>query len=648
MAYSAFSFFLDSLHPLTLMTSPLKKEKSPGVSDMSLARLTDPCTEQVSSNDSTGVGSPKTPIDDGVTADTTVVTYEPYLPALQKGSIALPQNILFLRYVPLKWSFEKMYEIYCVLGKIEKISLRLQEGKFWEVWISFTCPEDAIKARDSTADIEKEIKCSLVSTAPKTLDVYHPAHWQPSAADAEQRRREVIREPKPARWLIATAKTEKPNYFSFRKSILRKVGDISPKDITRFGRNSLLIHTKSDIQSLMLTNMEISQDDIIKEVKPHYNFSYGKGVAFNEDLYEFDEEVILEMCPEDVWKVFKVPNSSMIILTFIDSTVLPRIYVDNLSIPVRPYRPRPLQCFNCFKYGHPSRVCLKNKLCEVCSQQEHGDCSRQLTCANCHESHKSRDKACSAYKHEEAALQKAQDDHISVGFAKKLLAKRKYADVAKKGTDMPVIPSFKAPPRPPGGTEAASNAPAAPSIPPSQAAPQTCGGAVAASNPPAAPSITERDSGNLSLSEISSQTNEETSQAESLPSLEVNPHRSGAENTSASGNIPSSPTTTTTTIVVHRDGDGIDMEAQAIRQKRMRTPSPSPPSSPSQVLPTNNRFEALTKVNELKSIIGSSKHVGSGRRSSGRSYLGRPSLSRPSSSHDDTSQRRPSKKSLNK
>ena len=68
----------------------------------------------------------------------------------------------------------------------------------------------------------------------------------------------------------------------------------------------------------MVMNLKKTPNNKITTVKPHYNFSYAKGVIYNRDLHDLDEEEILDMCPSKVWKIFKVPRTSMIILTFDD------------------------------------------------------------------------------------------------------------------------------------------------------------------------------------------------------------------------------------------------------------------------------------------------------------------------------------------
>ena len=52
-------------------------------------------------------------------------------------------------------------------------------------------------------------------------------------------------------------------------------------------------------------------------------------------------------------------------------------------------------------------------------------CSANAKCVNCDLAHKSTDKCCEEYKFEEATIIKANDEHLTVGFAKKILGKSK-------------------------------------------------------------------------------------------------------------------------------------------------------------------------------------------------------------------------------
>ena len=131
------------------------------------------------------------------------------------------------------------------------------------------------------------------------------------------------------------------------------------------------------------------------------------------------------MCPPLVWKVKKAEKSNMIILTFSSSTVPSHVLLENVRVAVRAYKQKPLQCFKCYKFGHLSIACKAEQICVNCSGPEHGVCSSNAKCVNCKLAHKSTDKCCEEYKFEEAAIIKANDEHLTVGFAKKILGKSK-------------------------------------------------------------------------------------------------------------------------------------------------------------------------------------------------------------------------------
>ena len=114
----------------------------------------------------------------------------------------------------------------------------------------------------------------------------------------------------------------------------------------------------------------------------------------------------------------------MIVLTFMDSIVFHEIIIAIEIIKVCPYRQRLLQCFNCYGFGHVSDVCTRDKICQFCSQPEHGECTRPRVYANCRESHDSRNKSCNIFKKEQEALLLSAAEPISVGHAKKLLSQQ--------------------------------------------------------------------------------------------------------------------------------------------------------------------------------------------------------------------------------
>ena len=382
---------------------------------------------------SNGEGSPKTPtpVDDSGAHhdlangdDSSIFTLEPYAPSAKGKLNSATSSILHAKPIPLDWSFDIIYEEFSRFGNIKEIRNRLGNNyQYFESWIIFSSYEDALRAYNDFNSTCVSVSFAVPANVPKLLDIYRPY------IPVEDLKTSVKLErlPVPPRWLILSSRSERGNLFKIKQFIGQKLGHVNSPDISRFGKDSFLVHTKSDAQAVMLLNMKLDTKSLVKGVKPHFTFSYAKGVFFNEDIYELSENEILTMCPDNVWKIFKVPKSNMIVLTFMDSIIPHEIIIENEIIKVRPYRQRPLQCFNCFGFAHVSDVCTRAKICQFCSQPEHGACTRPRVCANCRESHDSRNKSCNIFKKEQEALLLSAAEHISIGHAKKLLSQRSYS-----------------------------------------------------------------------------------------------------------------------------------------------------------------------------------------------------------------------------
>ena len=382
---------------------------------------------------SNGEGSPKTPtpVDDSGAHhdlangdDSSIFTLEPYAPSAKGKLNSATSSILHAKPIPLDWSFDIIYEEFSRFGNIKEIRNRLGNNyQYFESWIIFSSDEDALRAYNDFNSTCVSVSFAVPANVPKLLDIYRPY------IPVEDLKTSVKLErlPVPPRWLILSSRSERGNLFKIKQFIGQKLGHVNSPDISRFGKDSFLVHTKSDAQAVMLLNMKLDTKSLVKGVKPHFTFSYAKGVFFNEDIYELSENEILTMCPDNVWKIFKVPKSNMIVITFMDSIVPHEIIIENEIIKVRPYRQRPLQCFNCFGFAHVSDVCTRAKICQFCSQPEHGACTRPRVCANCRESHDSRNKSCNIFKKEQEALLLSAAEHISIGHAKKLLSQRSYS-----------------------------------------------------------------------------------------------------------------------------------------------------------------------------------------------------------------------------
>ena len=379
----------------------------------------------------TNVDDPSLAIDNGSGLSTRIVNNESKT-IKEKMTKGNGFKIIHIVNISIDCNYETLYQVFKKYGTILCIQMNLEDDHDkWESWITFENHEAALKACCDLEEIKIDnlnINGALCDTAPSNLEVYKPSDW----FDNDCKVNKIQRKPKPPMWLIVTAETDNFNYFKFTKYIRTKVGTIGPGDISQFGKKSVLVHARTVIKSTLISRLKTKEGEMKVSIKPHLNFSYGRGVIFNKDLYDFSEEEILDMCPDKVWKVSKVPRTSMIVLTFNDNEVPSHLFIENERIPIRLFKQKPLQCYNCYGFGHPSRVCKNTKLCNVCAEPEHGICSAEPKCLNCSQNHKSNDHRCEMYKNEEAAINKSLVEHISVGYAKRLLNKtRSYAGAAK-------------------------------------------------------------------------------------------------------------------------------------------------------------------------------------------------------------------------
>ena len=250
-------------------------------------------------------------------------------------------TILHVRNIPIEANYETLATSFSAYGKVDAIRMDCNNScQYWDAWITFSKCDDALKAKNSvgeTSICDQTVLGTLVANTPRNLDVYKPARFDPKVDD-QPKPAEYKRTPLPPTWIVVKSKEERCNFFLMSRHLQKKVGHIQSGDITRFGKNAVLIHAKSKTQSIMLLSMKIEENDILKEITPHLGFSYGKGVVFNEDLHAFPEQEILEMCPSKVWNVKKAKNN-MIILTFVDPEVPSHINVENERLSVRHFKP---------------------------------------------------------------------------------------------------------------------------------------------------------------------------------------------------------------------------------------------------------------------------------------------------------------------
>lgn len=100
-------------------------------------------------------------------------------------------------------------------------------------------------------------------------------------------------------------------------------------------------------------------------------------------------------------------------LTFDSRTLPPYMYVGFERVEVREDLPKPRQCKNCWKFGHPAEFCQSNPCCPICASTGHHlelclrrqDRTYKGHCPNCDQiGHTAFSRECTLYKKERETL----------------------------------------------------------------------------------------------------------------------------------------------------------------------------------------------------------------------------------------------------
>jgi len=112
-----------------------------------------------------------------------------------------------------------------------------------------------------------------------------------------------------------------------------------------------------------------------------------------------------------------------------------------MRVPVDPYIPNPLRCFNCQKYGHSSRACKNPAACVKCGKAGHerASCSNQEQCANCKGKHAASSRECPKWKLEKQVQQIKMERGISFPDARKAALSEQSTNTSSKRTVASVV-----------------------------------------------------------------------------------------------------------------------------------------------------------------------------------------------------------------
>lgn len=162
------------------------------------------------------------------------------------------------------------------------------------------------------------------------------------------------------------------------------------------------------------------------------------GATVTGVIYDIDNEIsnadlpiLIKPASENnvIVYVGRLGNTRCVRITFKGDCLPSYVKVGHFRHPVRPYVPRPMQCFNCQKMGHVKGVCRNSAICPRCAEPHPEDkCSATtLKCPNCQGAHSASSKDCPQIKKEISILrQMVRDSSTHKEAAEKVRRRRRH------------------------------------------------------------------------------------------------------------------------------------------------------------------------------------------------------------------------------
>ena len=271
------------------------------------------------------------------------------------GGVNENLKVLYCIGIPSNSNYKKMYRIFSEFGSIDRIRLVLTKSEDnFDGYIVFNTAVDAHNAW--TSIVNKDIP-ELQSNA----RLYDIRNFEQNDGDYiphnNNKYRHIARVMQLPTWHVVSCKDGFNNILMARECLEEHVGEISERNISRYGKN-ILVKAQHKTQAKLLTTFTPEEGDIVTSASPHRSFNTARGVVFSRDLYDYEEVEILKRCPEEVLSVKKLKGKNGAIQLTFNSCYLPKyIRIAKVTMNVKKFRQRPIQCYRCFEFGHVEGNC---------------------------------------------------------------------------------------------------------------------------------------------------------------------------------------------------------------------------------------------------------------------------------------------------
>ena len=193
---------------------------------------------------------------------------------------------------------------------------------------------------------------------------------------------------------------------------LKKNGITNVGSVSQLTSGDLLIEVTTEKDSKRLLKAEFF-GDLPVDVEPHMGLNRSRGVVKSSDLDSCTEDELVREIDGvsharriTVRRAGKEIKTHTWVLTFDTSKPPISLRVAYLTLPVRPFVPNPMRCFNCHRFGHGKDKCRREAVCPRCGKGGHSEeqCSAEASCLNCNGMHSATSKECQKWKEEKAIL----------------------------------------------------------------------------------------------------------------------------------------------------------------------------------------------------------------------------------------------------
>ena len=210
------------------------------------------------------------------------------------------------------------------------------------------------------------------------------------------------------------------NIRKLKQDIINEFENVKIKQIKVTAAKNLILIFENEDSSMMILNsnklfkekrkIELDNNKERKEKKVQFEIiikglSYPMAIEYKQELKQIGIVNVLKFNQKEDYKITKAICETM------EKIIKEGIFLDYVKYRVEKYiqQIKPIQCFNCQKFGHFSSVCEnKSPTCVKCGgKHKVTDCkSEQIKCANCNGRHTSSYGGCKIYqKHQKEKIE---------------------------------------------------------------------------------------------------------------------------------------------------------------------------------------------------------------------------------------------------